>query len=179
MPRKPEDLTNKRFGLLTAKTLAYTKGGHAFWICNCDCGGQAIYSAHLLKQFARGCRECRGARDAASKTRHGHSGSRRGGINPVPTPEYNSYCAAKKRCNPANAQKRKYYAGLGVEFRFTSFEQFLECVGPRPKGKTLDRIDPYGHYEPGNVRWATPKEQQANRRRNKQCPNPNAFPTLT
>lgn len=41
---------------------------------------------------------------------------------------------------------------------------FLE-LGPRPKGKTLDRINPYGDYAPGNVRWATWREQRLNQRR--------------
>jgi hypothetical protein len=50
-----------------------------------------------------------------------------------------------------------------VEFRFESLEQFIDCVGIRPIGMTLDRIDPLGHYEAGNVRWATPFEQAKNR----------------
>ena len=43
-----------------------------------------------------------------------------------------------------------------------SFETFLKHMGPRPKGKTLDRIDTRKGYVPGNVRWATLKQQQRN-----------------
>ena len=51
----------------------------------------------------------------------------------------------------------------GIEFRFASLQEFVDCVGIRPKGMTLDRIDTLGHYEPNNVRWATVLQQAQNR----------------
>jgi len=72
----------------------------------------------------------------------------------------NSYYRAKRRCKQGASHHPAYEA---VEFRFKSFEEFYELLGPRPAGCSVDRIDPLGHYEPGNVRWATRLEQAQNR----------------
>ena len=74
---------------------------------------------------------------------------------------YKSYRRAKRR---VEANHNGAYGH--VEFRFKSYEQFLEELGPRPDGMTLDRIDPNGHYEPGNVRWASVAQQCKNKRNN-------------
>jgi len=39
------------------------------------------------------------------------------------------------------------------------FNEFFAELGPRPEGCSIDRINPLGHYEPGNVRWATRQQQ--------------------
>lgn len=79
--------------------------------------------------------------------------------------EYNAYHGAKARCENPNYRRFEHYGGRGIKFLFESFEQFLDEVGRKPSpDMSLDRIDVNGHYEPGNVRWATPKEQSANTR---------------
>ena len=74
------------------------------------------------------------------------------------------YHAAKQRCTNPKDPRYRDYGGRGIEFRFNSFAEFFADIGPRPVGHTLHRVNNDGHYETGNVRWATPKEQAANRR---------------
>ena len=79
-------------------------------------------------------------------------------------PEYQSFAMAKDRCRNPNNSAFKYYGARGIKFLFRSFAQFLKCLGPRPEGMSIDRINNDGHYKPGNVRWATPKTQGRNKR---------------
>jgi hypothetical protein len=83
--------------------------------------------------------------------------------------EYTAWLSMKSRCyNPKNASY-KLYGGRGVtvcdEWR-GSFRAFLEHLGPRPDGMSLDRIDSNGNYEPGNVRWADWRTQSRNKKNN-------------
>jgi hypothetical protein len=74
----------------------------------------------------------------------------------------------KQRCTNPKAMGFIDYGGRGIavcERWMTSFENFLADMGPRPKGLMLDRIDNDGDYEPGNCRWSTRAEQNANRER--------------
>ena len=58
------------------------------------------------------------------------------------------------------------YKGISYCERWEKFTNFFEDMGERPPGTTLDRINPYGNYEPGNCRWADIFTQENNRRNN-------------
>jgi hypothetical protein len=81
------------------------------------------------------------------------------------TPTYYSWTAMLSRCLYAGKQ---HYHGKGIKIcqRWRKFENFLADMGERPRGMTLDRIDPNGNYEPSNCRWATHKDQCSNRTNN-------------
>lgn len=75
-----------------------------------------------------------------------------------------------RRCTRVNDPRYPEWGGRGITVceRWLEFPNFLADMGERPPGLTLDRINNDGNYEPGNCRWATRKEQQANRRNSRQ-----------
>jgi hypothetical protein len=83
---------------------------------------------------------------------------------------YYSYRSMLSRCQNPNVKCYQYYGGIGVRVcaRWSGkdgFENFLADMGERPPGTSLDRKDPWGNYEPGNCRWATPLVQGRNKRK--------------
>ena len=75
--------------------------------------------------------------------------------------------AIKDRCTNPNNTNFLNYGGRGIEYRIPSYEALIAHLGEKPLGYTVDRIDNNGHYELSNLRWATYKEQAANRRATK------------
>lgn len=151
----------KRFHrLIILHVSSGSKRIHRTATCLCDCGQTITTSlGRITNGTAKSCGCLKSDSCIARSTIHGHSGST----------EYNSWCAMKARClNPA-AHNYKYYGGRGVNIcdRWTeSFGAFYEDIGPKPSpSHTVDRINPFGDYEPSNCRWATKSEQSNNQRR--------------
>ena len=83
---------------------------------------------------------------------------------------YGVWCGMRYRCYRERDIRYKWYGARGIkvcERWRTSFAAFVEDMGPRPPGHTLDRIDNDGDYSPSNCRWATPIVQTNNARTNK------------
>jgi hypothetical protein len=92
--------------------------------------------------------------------RHGHRG-----VGSQHSSTYRTWDKMKARCNNPSELNYYLYGGRGIKVceRWMIFKNFLDDMGEKPKGRSLDRIDGNGDYKPGNCRWATPAEQNANR----------------
>lgn len=101
-----------------------------------------------------------------SQLRHPNASKEKHGLHKSRT--YSLWQAMRQRVhNPDRRGHSEYYEGVTIDPRWDSFAAFYEDMGEVPDGKSLDRHpDPSGNYEPSNCRWATPEEQQHNRRDN-------------
>jgi hypothetical protein len=153
------DHTGQTFSRWTVLGHAPARAGRdrAFWICRCECGTEREIDGERLRSGASrscGCYRAKLAADLNARRANWH---------------YQAWADIKQRCYSPYAPAYDVYGALGITVcdRWRdSFANFLEDVGERPGWATggLDRIDPAGNYEPGNVQWATRKTQRANRR---------------
>lgn len=160
------DLAGRRFGALqvTAYDRHQDRKWH-FWRCQCDCGALvAVRQDSLLRGGSRSCGCLVPQSVAVRSTTHG----RTRGSTKFSCPTYRSWHSMKQRCLDPNHENYPRYGGMGVKVSDRwrhSFENFVADLGERPLGHTLDRVDPDGNYEPGNVRWADAVTQNNNQRR--------------
>ncbi len=171
---KPLDLTERRFGALTAKRSlgAITKdrsGGSKrthYWLCLCDCGEE--FNVRVDELTSGRTTTCGYIRDGKHVRKAKHGGSK--------TIEHKSYLQMIRRTGPkAKPEDRANYYNRGISVcerwntgdgSQSGFECFLMDVGSRPSVKhSIDRIDNNGNYEPGNCKWSTSLEQNRNTRK--------------
>lgn len=159
------DLTGQRFGRLKvlkeAERYVSPKGEKKRqWLCICDCGNEHVSGQDTLRKgSAKSCGCYNKERVSETHKKHGMTEHYL----------YRTWISMRSRCNDKNKDSYKHYGARGIKVckRWDDFTLFLQDMGDRPKGTTLDRIDNDGDYEPNNCRWASKEVQTFNRRGNK------------
>ena len=80
------------------------------------------------------------------------------------TPTWNSWRAMKYRATISNRDRDIEYRKLGMVKRWEKFENFLNDMGERPDGMTIERINNKKGYRKSNCKWATKSEQNINKK---------------
>lgn len=162
MPRKARNLAGEKFGsLLVTSREGNNKYGAPLWKCQCECGNEAVKQSSDLLGGMRWCSKSCPLKPAA-RTTHGQRY----------TKLYRVWRRIKEYCYNPNNKHFEDYGGRGIKIGESwrdNFETFAAEVGQPPfEGAELDRYpNNDGNYEPGNVRWATKKQQANNRRSNR------------
>lgn len=152
-----KDLSGQRFGSRVAIKPMGKRMRAFLWLVRCDCGREDIVEGSKLShRKADKCGTCK-------QLEHGHR------VGATSTPEYSTWLNMLQRCSNPKSRDYHNYGGRGIRvcLRWLSFSNFLEDMGPKPRGLTLERRDNNGNYEFGNCKWATRLEQRHNQREHK------------
>ena len=152
--------TGNRYGkyevLERAPDVSNSRAAHR--ICRCICGKEkSVRGQHLRNGEAKSCGQC-----------HRPSLILKSGFSDHYL--YYTWSNMLARCYNENNPAFVSYGELGIivygDWHSPDiFFRWMDTnLGPRPEGYSLDRIDVYGNYEPGNLRWADDRTQVNNRR---------------
>lgn len=161
-----KDLSDQRYGrLMVLKFNRKDKRGKTYWHCRCDCGNETIVrSDPLINGSIQSC-GCLSLEMFVKRiTKHGYCSR----VKPNGNSTYVTWKSMKQRCYDANSDNYPYYGGRGIkvcERWLDSFNNFVEDMGERPEGMTIDRVNPNGNYDVFNCRWADSYVQNNNQRR--------------
>lgn len=166
------DITGQRFGRLVALravgTQKYPCGAKlTLWECQCDCGNKTTVTLSALTTGnTKSCGCLSNDRIGKMNRTHGETHSRL----------YVVWMQMRKRCQNPHDRSYRWYGAKGVSVckewdeSYVAFRDWAVDNGYDSTAKrgicTLDRINPFGNYEPSNCRWVDQKTQRQNVRSN-------------
>lgn len=153
---KTKIVAGQRFG----KMIASRQLTPIVWLMDCDCGGhRTVKEFNLWNGRVKSC-GCEGKTHDGDLKENGGNSSH---------PLYKTWTCMMYRCYRLEDPRYKDYGGRGitVDERWHDFKNFVEDMGERPVGTTLDRKNNNTGYSKENCRWLERGLQQSNMRSNK------------